>query len=90
MTPAKSGNPETTTGGPLEPSRSIASAAAADALAALATSAETCDLVFRSVKDPDLSKPAELHAGELPNSVEGIMLLTAWDPNNHAEQIEKA
>lgn len=38
----------------------------------------------------DLVKPAELHAGSLPNSVEGVMVLAAWHLNDHAEQIPKA
>jgi hypothetical protein len=63
---------------------------AAEALTALVESAEAGDEVFGVVVDEDLVKPAELHAGSLPNSVEGVMMLAAWHLNDHAEQIPKA
>ena len=65
-------------------------ATAADALIALEGTGAACDEAFRGIEDGDLVKPAELDAGDMPKNLEGVMRLTAWHLNDHAEQIAKA
>ncbi len=64
-------------------------ATAAEALAALESTAADCDAAFGAVEDDDLVKSAELDVDSLPNTIEGVMRLTAWHLNDHAEQIAK-
>jgi len=64
-------------------------ATAADASTALETTGAASDAALAGISEADLATPAELNAGSLPNTIEGVLTLTAWHLNDHAQQIAK-
>jgi hypothetical protein len=64
-------------------------ATAAEATTALEATGAASDAALAGLEDDALARPAELNAGSLPNTLEGVLTLTAWHLNDHAEQIAK-
>jgi hypothetical protein len=62
----------------------------AEALAALDAAKEAADKAYRYVEDRDLEKPAELNIGAFPNTIEGVLQITAWHRDDHAKQIRSS
>lgn len=70
---------------PDRPELSLESSEAA--LTALETAREVADKAYCYVEDRDLEKPAELNIGAFPNTIEGVLQITAWHRDDHAKQI---
>lgn len=70
---------------PDRPELSLESSEAA--LTALETAREVADKAYRYVEDRDLEKPAELNIGAFPNTIEGVLQITAWHRDDHARQL---
>ena len=64
---------------------------AADAATGLDAAAEASDKVLRYIEDRDLAKPAPLPNGiPFEKNIEGVLKLTAYHLNDHADQIGSA
>jgi hypothetical protein len=76
------------------PGRDLALTSSADALSALEAAIEDCSPLLQRVTDADLAKPAELRgevpSPDIPKTVEGVLWLTAFHLDDHAQQIAAA
>ncbi|MDA0351982.1 MAG: DinB family protein [Chloroflexi bacterium] len=78
----------TQTGDPNVPAR-LSLASSAEAVSALDSGGALVDSTIANASDADLVRPADLNAGELPNTLDAVLAHATWHLNDHADQIAK-